>query len=262
MPTGWCATLGSGGEHPLEQTRKAILRHLLHHREGLSVEQLAARLGISRSGVQQHVALLEREGLVQVSKRRRRLGRPLRLFRLSEAGYETFPRRYDLISTRTLQAIREMAGEEALDRLFESVAQQLAAELLPRVASAPAGRRLEAVLQLMNELGYEASGLHEGNGIRAVNCIYHQLARETRAVCRFDVRLLSRLADAEVLHEACMADGAPACLFRLRPHAPGAAGTGRGAVRPSDGSGGPAAGREQGGQSAGSPGSPRSAQWP
>lgn len=201
----------------MEDTRRSILRHLLHHKEGLSIAELAKRLGISRSGVQQHLALLEREGLVQASERRRALGRPIRLFRLSEAGYETFPRRYDLISGHTLLAIREVAGEDGLDRLLESVADKLATEMTPRLPAAGTPDRLPAVVRAMNELGYEASAGPDGATISAVNCVYHRLAQQTRAVCRFDVRLLSRLADAEVLHETCMADGAPACRFRLRP---------------------------------------------
>ena len=198
-------------------TRRALMRQLLHHKEGMTIDELAASLGISRSAVQQHLALLEREGLVGSAVRRRPMGRPNRIFYLTDAGYESFPRRYDLLSIRTLQAMRDLRGEEELDRLFDAVAARLAGELLPRVQAAPPSGRADAVIALMNELGYDASTCEDGQAIRAVNCIYHHLASGTRAVCRFDVRLLSRLLERDVQHAACMVDGAPHCLFRIMP---------------------------------------------
>lgn len=160
---------------PARTTRGALLRRLLHRKEGMSIDELAASLGISRGTVQQHLALLEREGLVKVTVRRRSAGRPSRVFRLTDAGYESFPRRYDLLSTRTLQAMREMVGEKGLDRLFESVAGSLGEEFLPRVHAAPPSRRVEAVVAIMNELGYDAEACDDGQTIQAVNCIYHHL---------------------------------------------------------------------------------------
>lgn len=153
---------------------------------------------------------------MNVVEQRRTGGRPSRVYALSDRGYESFPRRYALLARRLLEAAREALGEQGLDTLLKRVAVDLAGELAPRLQQLPPGDRLRAVMEIMNELGYEASPAPEGTGpgIAAANCIFHQLARETRAVCRFDVELLSRLLGSELHQVACMADGHPSCIFR------------------------------------------------
>ena len=44
-----------------------ILEHLLESRNGLSVDELAKALDISRTGVQQHFVVLERDGYIKKS---------------------------------------------------------------------------------------------------------------------------------------------------------------------------------------------------
>ena len=69
----------------------------------------------------------------------------------------------------------------------------------------------------MNRIGYHAHGVpagqHDAGAIEAVNCVYHRVARETRIVCRFDERLLSRLLGDSVRLTACMAEGDGSCVF-------------------------------------------------
>lgn len=196
-------------------TRDVILRHLLDQKDGLTIEELSERVGISRTAVLQHLMGLQGEGLVTVVDERPTGGRPSRVYALSERGYESFPRRYNLLASRTLQTLLATLGEDALEDLMRRVADDLGAELARRIPSGPPSSRLQAVVDLMNELGYEASPAGPGE-IVAVNCVYHQLARETRAVCRFDVQLLSHLLGADLDHVQCMADGAGQCLFRRR----------------------------------------------
>ena len=88
------------------------------------------------------------------------------------------------------------------------------------LAALPEPERREAVANLMNGLGYEARVLPDGT-IVAVNCVFHRLAAKTRAVCRYDERLLSTLLGYEVRLGACMQDGANGCAFAaVAPAAP------------------------------------------
>lgn len=205
---------------PLD-TRGALLRELLHHKdEGLTLDELGGCLGITRNAVQQHVTALERDGLVVTVARRSTGGRPSRAYDLTEAGLELFPRRYDLLAHGMLESVRDSLGEAALEELLVRVADKLADERLAELRRLDGPERLEAVVRLMNELGYDARATADGGGIEAVNCIYHNLAARTRAVCRFDERLLSRLTGSEVRLDHCMAEGQGSCVFgRLDPKA-------------------------------------------
>lgn len=200
-------------------TRQQLMQALLHHKEaGLTIEELSASLGISRNAVQQHLTGLERDGLVGFLTQRNTGGRPSRAYTLSEKGYETFPRNYAMLAQTMLETAHATLGEEAVEKLLMRMADDLAEEMKPRLSRTTAGGRLEAVVEVMNELGYEATALPGGTGISAVNCIYHKLAEHTRAVCRYDVRLLSLMSGEGIDHTSCMADGQTQCVFRFANH--------------------------------------------
>lgn len=195
-------------------TRRMLLRELLHHKpEGLTLDELGGRLGISRNAAQQHVRGLERDGLVAVVGQRETAGRPIRLFGLTERGLEAFPRRYELLAQGMLETVRRSLGEGALDDLLARMADEVAGEE-EELSALPPQERTRAVAAIMNELGYDARVTADGAGVEAVNCIYHKLASRTRAVCRYDERLLSRLLGRDVRLHECMADGRRACVFR------------------------------------------------
>lgn len=192
------------------------MQALLHHKEkGLAIDELSERLNISRNAVQQHVTGLERDGLITTLGQHSTGGRPSRTYGLSQKGYETFPRNYVMLAQAMLQTARDALGEEAVETLLMRMADELAEDLEPRVAQVEDSDRLGAVIEIMNELGYDATTLPNQEGISAVNCIYHKLAEQTRAICRYDVRLLSLLTGKSIDHTTCMADGDNQCVFKL-----------------------------------------------
>jgi DeoR family suf operon transcriptional repressor len=197
-------------------TRHALMEALLPHKgQGLTIEELSSALDISRNAVQQHVSNLERDGLIEPKGQRASGGRPSRTYALSEKGYESFPRNYALLAQTMLETARAALGDEAVEGLLMKMADDLADNLRPRLDKLPPGQRLAEVVQIMNELGYEAAPSDDAKAISAVNCIYHKLAQQTRAICRFDVRLLSLLLDHEIDHTSCMATGDGRCHFQL-----------------------------------------------
>lgn len=196
-------------------TRRMLMQQLLANKQsGLTIDQLSSYLGISRNAVQQHVTSLERDGLITAVGMNATGGRPSRAYGLTESGYESFPRKYAMVAQSLLEAARETLGEEAVETLLMKMADDLAHSVRVRLPQAGGTERLETVVEIMNELGYDASPLPDGEGIAAVNCIYHKLAQQTRAICRYDVKLLSLLLDQEVQHTRCMADGAGQCVFK------------------------------------------------
>lgn len=200
------------------ETRSLILRHLLFNKEGLTIDELSTRLGISRSGVQQHLSNLQKDRLVREDSRRNpgTGGRPSRVFTLTEDGREQFPRQYALLSTMLLKGLKESVGEQTLLSILEGLAEGLYNEHAHLVEDAPTDVRIEKTVDLMNELGYEASALPDGSGISAVNCVFHQLASEVREVCHLDIELLSRLTNRSIQHTQCMVDGDRACVFKVQ----------------------------------------------
>lgn len=198
------------------QTQRELLRSLLHHKDGLTVEALTAALGISRNAIRQHLASLERVGWVAKGKRRASGGRPEQLYVLSEVGHELFPRQYSWFSELLLDMIKKSAGNDRLaTQLAEMgrvVGDSLRTQMDPKAKPA---ERLAAVTKKMVELGYDASATTDATQpvIEAQNCVFHQIAIRSPEVCRFDLAMLETAMGARVEHRACMAKGDAKCRF-------------------------------------------------
>ena len=95
------------------------------------------------------------------------------------------------------------------------MADELTAELEPRLAGLEGEERLQEVVRILDELGYDAH-LDENGHVHAVNCVFHQLARRTTAVCRYDALVLRTLLGTGFDHLSCIRDGRAACVFA--PH--------------------------------------------
>lgn len=200
----------------VNETRRDMMLHLLRNRvDGLTLDELASMLGVSRNAVRQHMTAMERDGLVQPVGLRRTTRRPSRAYGLTTKGGEQFPRQYDRLALSLLEAIDGRLGPEAAEVVLDAMVDDLASAWTPELERLPAAERRGRVLELMNELGYHAGPVdpEEGGGLRAVNCVFHNVARRNRAVCRFDEKLLSRLLGDEVRLTSCMALGDGSCVF-------------------------------------------------
>lgn len=197
-------------------TQHTLLRLLLHNKAGLTVEALTAALGVSRNAVRQHLAVLERDGAVDKGPTRPTGGRPEQLYRITQAGQESFPRRYSWFSEMLIGAMRASLGAEAAAENLAQMGRAVGRDIAARFGrdTAP-GTRVEAIARKMGELGYEARATQNGNEIEAQNCVFHQLAVKYPDVCRFDLAFLATASGRKVEHRACMAKGDAKCCFHF-----------------------------------------------
>jgi len=56
-----------------------ILKRLLENKAGLSIDEITTALNISRNAVQQHFAVLERDGYIHAGVLNKTAGRPVRI---------------------------------------------------------------------------------------------------------------------------------------------------------------------------------------
>src|SRR5690606_28308221 len=134
------AAATEGGMLGPNDTRRGVMFHLLQNREGgLTLDELATIVGVSRNAIRQHITGLERDGLVRPVGVRRTGRRPSRAYGLTELGGEHFPRQYDRLALRLLEAIDDRLGPEAAETGLAAMAEGLALMRLPereRVAGA------------------------------------------------------------------------------------------------------------------------------
>jgi predicted ArsR family transcriptional regulator len=201
------------------RSRDRILELLLRSEGPLSVQSLAASLGISRNAAHQQVTALEREGLIERASAIRTKGRPSQGFQLSTAGKATFPRQYSLLAKQLLEELSRHLGPEELHAAMKRIGKTLAASLSAKIG-ANADQAL--IAGLMRELGYESALVDTADGaeIEAHNCVFHDLAMDDPAICEVDLALLRSLSGKDVDHRRCMARGEGSCRFAFVPTKP------------------------------------------
>jgi predicted ArsR family transcriptional regulator len=197
------------------RSRDRILDLLLKSEQPVTVQAVASTLGISRNAAHQHIAAMEREGLVERASAVRTAGRPSRGFRLSAAGRTTFPRQYSLLAKQLLTELSQYLGPDELHRAMRRIGKTLA----DGVSASVGPQANEAMIAgLMRELGYESKVVDGPDGleIEAHNCVFHDLAMEDSAICEVDLSLLRSLSGKSVDHRRCMARGERSCRFAFR----------------------------------------------
>jgi predicted ArsR family transcriptional regulator len=203
----------------MQSTRQQILDHL--HREHRStVKALAHHLDLTPTGVRQHLAILEREGLVEAETDRGHVGRPAHVYHLTELGEALFPKRYDVLVNLLMEEIRQVAGSDVLQRILRRVADRMAQQNRERVDGRTVGERVEATAALMREQGCVAT-TEERDGVYYLHectCPYPAVARRNSAICALEVDLVRRLTGSDARLVSSLLRGDAACVYRVRPH--------------------------------------------
>lgn len=201
-------------------TQSALMRMLLHNKAGLTVDGIAQGLGVSRTAVNQHLAVLERDGYVARSEAVATGGRPGRAYRLSDRGLNLFPKNYDLFSLKALETMIKTLGPDKANRALEELGRELGRDLRETLKDEKLGDKIPEIAAALDELGFDAGVDGDAAArtptITAYNCVYHALAQANPDVCRLDLAFLRQAADAEVDHVACMAKGDNSCRFAFR----------------------------------------------
>jgi len=202
----------------IESRQQQILKLLLENKAGLSIEQIATPLNISRTAVRQHFIALERDGYIQTGVLNQTAGRPVRSFVLTEAGINSFPKQYAWLSELIITELKNEMGSEAFFRYLHKLSSNLSQSLLSRFKGKSTDERIEELLKVMNELGFKAKNMSDSGSnertIEACNCIYHDLAQKHEDICEFDRSFMSSLLDKAIEHEECMAKGGAVCRLK------------------------------------------------
>jgi predicted ArsR family transcriptional regulator len=188
----------------------------LRRRGRLSASQLAGLLGMTTVGVRRHLVLLERDGLVTATTEKPKRGRPTAVYRLTDAGLETFPRHYDEIASEALTFLK---GEDvgAFRRFLARRNERLAASFATHVEGATVEERAAALAEVLTQQGYmaEVEQTPEGLQLCQHNCTVEHLAAELPDLCASETKLFEQLLGAPVRREATIARGGVRCVTQV-----------------------------------------------
>ncbi len=196
---------GSGGSS--NTTKELILNLLLEGSK--TAGEIADKLKIQKSAIRTHLESLQTEQSVRSHFKIERLGRPRKVYELTESGRELFPRRYDLLLLLVLQEIESTKGHEYMKKIVESIADNISQDIREKIkkSSSSLEESISILNSASNELGFMSSLYKEEDddnnntySIVSNNCIVHKAAiRHQDAICHgFHDRIIRKSLDGKI----------------------------------------------------------------
>jgi DeoR family suf operon transcriptional repressor len=203
-------------DHPMSTTRDLVLKTLLTDQR-CTIKDLAEAVGINPISVRHHVTKLEAAGLVTFEEERHGVGRPRRLYFLTEKGMEQFPTRYLRLTERLLAQIKETLPEKSVKELFSHVAENLINDYSSdlKLADLPLEERLDIVKDLLIGEGFTMDWEKKDDGyhLRESSCPYYHIGQTHPEICAVDHTLISNILSVPVEKIGCILDGDACCTY-------------------------------------------------
>lgn len=205
----------------LPDARREILQRL-KLRGPATAGELAGALGLTVSGVRQHLSALESAGLVEHDRQAEGRGRPRHVYAPTAFGDALFPRRHAELAGELLDSL-EAESPGALSRLFARRARRRLDDARARL-SGSLGERVRELARILDEDGYlaEVESL-EPDGFLLVerNCAILSVAQRYAHPCSSEIDFLREaLPDAHVRRVSHIVRGARTCAYEVRPRDP------------------------------------------
>jgi predicted ArsR family transcriptional regulator len=188
-----------------------------------SPDQLAERLGASRTGVLQQLRALEAANLVTRQTVRHGVGRPRHLYDVTSDAQDLFPSNYDALASGLLAAIEAVGGDDLLDQVFAARRRQLGERVRGQMADrvgvdAPLLARVRELAVVQADQGYLADATLGSDGtirLSEHNCAIYHIAKGSPAACQAELELFTEILGADVVRETHIASGDRCCTYRI-----------------------------------------------
>jgi predicted ArsR family transcriptional regulator len=187
--------------------------------------QIARRLGVTAMAIRQHLYALRDNGLVTYDDERRKVGRPARIWRITDKAQSRFPDSHAELTVEMLAIIRATFGERGIDRLMSERTrlQTKAYGERMRAVGKSLEARVNALAKIRAEQGYmaEAARQRDGSFLLIENhCPICAAATACQGLCREELMLFSTVLGDEVNVERTdhILAGARRCAYRITPN--------------------------------------------
>jgi predicted ArsR family transcriptional regulator len=190
-----------------------------------TVEGLAKNIGLAQATIRRHLDILQRDRLVAFREVRKRTGRPEYSFYLTDAGQEALPKDYGhflgmIVQELSLLTTGDMAarnGRQVLDLVFQRLSAEVTSEYEDELAGKDLPQRLSTLMGHLGEHNFSPEADMDGGTLRIslLNCPFRSVALQSKAVCSFDLNLISSMLDLDAHRAECIHDGDGGCIYTV-----------------------------------------------
>lgn len=184
---------------------------------GSTADDIASRLGVTRSAIRAQLTGMERDGVVRRVGQRPGTTRPSHVFELTPEVEQLLSSAYIPLLTQLVHVFADGLPAQQLETLLRQAGRRLAAELSR--GKRPTGNRAFRVALASEMLNDELGALThvEGNGryiIRGVGCPLAALTGKHPGVCLAMESLVAEVVGVPV-RECCDRSARPQCCFEI-----------------------------------------------
>jgi predicted ArsR family transcriptional regulator len=202
-------------------TRREIV-NILRTGGPLTVGELGERLGITHVAVRRHLTSLERDGLVTSVQERLPMGRPTRVYSLTDSADDLFPKKYGALTLEILDFLNE-ADEAMIDKFFEARGQNFVAKYGPEVTQgSDLEERVSRLADVQMANGYLSNWEKEGTEelvVKEFNCPVHQVSRKYPQACHHELEFFKTVLGTDNVERVeCIAKGGSCCRYVIAPN--------------------------------------------
>lgn len=201
------------------KTRRAIL-NLLKQEGAMDSQALASRLEISAMAVRQHLYAMQDEQLITYTEEPRAMGRPAKLWQLTQKADRFFPDGYAELTLGLIDSVVEAFGAEGLERLLDVRTRHQITAYQSLIQEQNLAEKLDALADLRTEEGYmaEVCPLDDGSFLLVENhCPICAAATACTGLCARELEVFQTVLgdDAKVERTEHIVAGARRCAYRV-----------------------------------------------
>lgn len=200
----------------MTSTKDKIIQVILKHQK-VTINELADIVGINPISVRHHILKLEGEGIVDSAEERHGVGRPRRVYFLTESGQEQFPTRYLRLTNRLLERVKESFPSDVVGQLFMQMGEEMAEDMVSgqNMESLPMEDRLDLLKDVLKDEGFQVEWekTQEAYQIRELNCPYFHIGQNHPEICEVDQKLISKMLAVPATKIQCLLDGDNFCTY-------------------------------------------------
>ena len=201
----------------MNKTRDQILQILLQQPR-CTINDLAEAVGINPISVRHHISKLEALGQVTSEEEKHGVGRPRRVYFLTNTGMEEFPQRYLTLSIRLLEQLKGTLPQPTVQKLFQEIAATMVDDHTAQIdlSRLDLKERLDLISKLLENEGFtiEVAETEEGLQIKETSCPYMHVGEEHPEICLVDQTIIEKVLAIPIQKTHCVLDGDHYCAYQ------------------------------------------------
>jgi DeoR family transcriptional regulator, suf operon transcriptional repressor len=199
------------------QSTKGRIVESLQRSGARTAAELAADHGLTPNAIRQHLARLERDGLVVEASERRGPTKPSLVFSLTPEGRRLFPQRYGALLNALIEEIGQTEGPDKVRELFHNIGKRSARKFAGRFIGKNPEERVAELTAILREQGVVADYERSGDGyiLREHSCPFRETAAAHPEVCSVVHTLMEEVLPAKAEQVSSIARGDATCDFAI-----------------------------------------------